>query len=63
MGGDTLNIEIVGLVKDAKYSDVKDKIPPVFFIPYRQDSTVGSTQLLRAQRDGSGGGRCVRSRR
>ena len=42
MGGDTLNIEIVGLAKDSKYSDVKAKIPPVFFLPYRQDSTVGS---------------------
>jgi predicted permease len=41
-GGDTLNIEIIGLAKDAKYSEVKAKIPPVFFLPYRQDSTVGS---------------------
>ena len=40
-GGDTLDIEIVGLVKDAKYSDVKSKVPPVFFVPYRQDSTIG----------------------
>ena len=36
-----LKIEIVGLVRDAKYSDVKDEIPPVFVLPYRQDSTVG----------------------
>ncbi len=42
MGGKDLDIEIVGLVKDAKYSDVKNDIPPVFFIPWRQDSTVGS---------------------
>ncbi|OYV66762.1 MAG: hypothetical protein B7Z72_10755 [Gemmatimonadetes bacterium 21-71-4] len=41
MGNDSLNIEIVGLVKDAKYSDVKRAVPPVFFLPYRQDSTVG----------------------
>ena len=40
-GGDTLDITIVGLAKDAKYSDVKAKIPPVFFVPWRQDSTVG----------------------
>jgi predicted permease len=33
---DSLNIEIVGLAKDAKYSKVKDKIPPVFVIPWRQ---------------------------
>ncbi len=32
-----LDIEIVGLVQDAKYSEVKDAIPPLFFTPYRQD--------------------------
>ncbi len=41
-GDDTLDIMIVGLVRDAKYSEVKDTIPPVFFRPYRQDTTVGS---------------------
>lgn len=42
-GGDgPLDIEIVGLMKDAKYSEVKDEIPPQFFTPWRQDSTVGS---------------------
>jgi putative ABC transport system permease protein len=40
-GGKDLDIEIVGLVKDAKYSDVKNDIPPVFFTPWRQDSTIG----------------------
>ncbi len=40
-GEGPLEIEIVGLVKDAKYSDVKDAVPPQFFIPWRQDSTVG----------------------
>ena len=44
-GGDTLNIEIIGLAKDSKYSDVKAKIPPVFYMPYRQDSTIGSTRF------------------
>ncbi|HVB38684.1 MAG TPA: ABC transporter permease [Vicinamibacterales bacterium] len=33
---------IVGLVQNAKYSDVKDKVPPVFFRPYMQDDHVGS---------------------
>ena len=37
-----LDIEIVGLVQDAKYSEVKDEIPPLFFRPYRQDDDVGS---------------------
>jgi ABC-type antimicrobial peptide transport system permease subunit len=31
-----LDIEIVGLVRDTKYSTVKGKIPPVFFTPHRQ---------------------------
>jgi len=42
MGGNDLDIQIVGLVKDAKYADVKDPVPPVFFIPWRQDTTTGS---------------------
>jgi predicted permease len=37
-----LDTEIVGLVKDAKYSQVKDVIPPLFYRPYRQDDNVGS---------------------
>ena len=37
-----LNIRIVGLMKDAKYSDVKRPTPPVFFMPYRQDERNGS---------------------
>ena len=37
-----LNMEIVGLVRDAKYSEVKDAVPPQFFTPYRQDDEVGS---------------------
>ena len=35
------DIEIVGLARDAKYSEVKDTIPPQFFIPYRQEANVG----------------------
>jgi predicted permease len=39
----TLDTEIVGVVQDAKYSDVKDKVPPLFFRPYRQaDGPLGS---------------------
>jgi ABC-type antimicrobial peptide transport system permease subunit len=37
-----LDIEIVGFVKDAKYSEVKDEIPPLFFRPYRQSERVGA---------------------
>jgi predicted permease len=32
-----LDTTIVGVVQDAKYSDVKRKIPPVYYLPYRQD--------------------------
>jgi predicted permease len=39
---EALDIEIVGLVRNAKYSEVKDEPPPIFFTPYRQDSTVGA---------------------
>ncbi len=59
--GDTaaLDIEIVGLIPDIKYSEVKDPAPPLFALPVLQDSVVGSVtvyvrtsgapeQLLRA---------------
>jgi predicted permease len=39
---DSLNIQIVGLAKDAKYSSVKNEIPPLFFTPWHQDGNVGS---------------------
>jgi predicted permease len=38
----TLDIEIIALAKDSKYSEVKDAVPPLFFRPYRQDDNVGS---------------------
>ena len=40
-GSSPLTIEIVGLVQNAKYSEVKQEIPPVFVRPYRQDERVG----------------------
>lgn len=40
--GDSLNILIVGLMKDAKYADVKDDVPPLFFTPWRQDQRTGN---------------------
>jgi predicted permease len=36
-----LDTEIVGLVQNAKYSEVKQEIPPLFFQPYRQDERAG----------------------
>lgn len=35
-----LDIEIVGLAQNAKYSDVKRDTPPVFFVPSRQEEKV-----------------------
>ena len=42
---DKLDTEIVGLVQNAKYSEVKDKIPPLFVRPYAQDDGVGAVSL------------------
>ena len=39
---DGFDIEIVGLVRDAKYSSVRADVPPVFFIPYRQNDCIGA---------------------
>ena len=41
-GGDTLDMEIVGVVRDLKYSDVKREIPPVYYVPALQDTAIGS---------------------
>ena len=40
--GDELDTRIVGVVQDARYADVKQEVPPVFFRPYRQDEDLGS---------------------
>ena len=37
-----LDVEIVGFVQNAKYSDVKREVPPQFFLPYRQDDRLAS---------------------
>jgi predicted permease len=37
-----LDVEIVGFVKNAKYSEVKGEIPALFFTPYRQEDHPGS---------------------
>ena len=39
--GTPLDMEIIGLVQNAKYSEVKQEFPPVFFLPYRQDQRLG----------------------
>jgi predicted permease len=55
-GGDKepMDIEIIGLAQDAKYSDVKREIPPIFFRPYRQDDDLGTmTFYVRTRVDAS----------
>ena len=37
-----LDTEIVGLVADTRYSHVKDPVPPLLHVPYRQEDSVGS---------------------
>src|SRR5262245_6751399 len=39
--GSKLDMEIVGLVQNAKYSEVKRETPPQFFVPWRQDANLG----------------------
>jgi predicted permease len=47
-----LDIEIVGLVQNAKYSEVRAQIPPLFFTPYRQDEGIrGINFYVRASGD------------
>jgi len=52
MGNRKYDMEIVGLVKDAKYSSVKDSVPPLFFTPLLQDSSRGSASFyVRTSQD------------
>ena len=47
-----LDTQIVGVVQNAKYSEVKQKIPPLFYRPYRQDDQLGSAAVyVRAAGD------------
>jgi predicted permease len=41
-GGNELDTEIVGVVRNTKYSEVKQEMPALFFRPYRQDDGIGS---------------------
>jgi predicted permease len=40
-----LDTEIVGLARNAKYSEVRDAVPPLFVRPYRQDDGIGSIRF------------------
>jgi predicted permease len=50
-GNGPLDIEIVGVLKDAKYGDVKDPMVPQFFTPYRQGDTGALTFYIRSLGD------------
>jgi predicted permease len=36
------DMEIVGVVQNAKYSEVRQELPPIFFVPYRQSDSPGT---------------------
>jgi predicted permease len=40
--GDKLDMEIVGVAADAKYSEVRDAVPPLYFRPYKQGQDIGA---------------------
>ncbi len=51
-GAGKLDTEIVGLVQNAKYSEVKQEVPPLFFTPYQQSGRIGSISVyVRAAGD------------
>ncbi|HXT71078.1 MAG TPA: ABC transporter permease [Vicinamibacterales bacterium] len=49
--GGAMDIEIVGLAKNAKYSEVKEPVPELFFTPYRQNERVPSLTFYASVRD------------
>jgi len=50
--GDTLDTEIVGLIPNFTYYDVKQDVPPVFFVPTLQDTALGfSYYYVRTSRN------------
>ena len=49
-GGSELTRRIVGVAQDARYAHVKRAVPPLFFLPYRQNEYVGNmTFFVRTQ--------------
>ncbi len=48
-----LDMQIVGVVPNVKYSSVKDSIPPVFYLPSRQQTRLGQLHFyVRTSLDG-----------
>jgi predicted permease len=50
-GQSDLDMEIVGLVRDANHSQVKEEAPAMFFTPWRQQQAVGLTFYIRTAID------------
>ncbi len=46
-----LGIEIVGLVADVRYADIKDAAPPTYYLPWRQQDMQGLTFYVRTAID------------
>ena len=47
-----LNIQIVGVVKDSRYTQVKEDVRPFAYMPYAQDPNIGRiTYYVRTQQD------------
>jgi predicted permease len=44
-GGRELNLEIVGIVQNAKYSEVRQQPPPTFYLPYRQSERLSTMNM------------------
>ncbi|HBY61180.1 MAG TPA: hypothetical protein DEH78_15265 [Solibacterales bacterium] len=42
LGGDPPTIEIAGVVKDSKYSSVKEESPILYYLPWRQSESTGT---------------------
>ena len=40
--GTKLDMEIIGVARDAKYSEVRAAVPPIFFRPYKQAEGIGA---------------------
>lgn len=53
-GSVDLDIQIVGVVQDARYASVKQDVPPLFFTPYKQNAGLGDvTFYVRSALEGS----------
>ncbi|NKB88420.1 MAG: FtsX-like permease family protein [Acidobacteria bacterium] len=51
-GVEELDVEIIGVIENAKYAEVKQTVPPLYYAPYRQNDSLGDmTFYVRADGD------------